>query len=112
MHYNVRYFSESTSRGLQEVYQEKVIKAGLSAIGNSRCDPLTMANGKMATKSVMCHEYGMKGAVARMIMPAMETKEKVIDTQNCFSTLGTSIKKLENSASLEVAPHVMSTSNM
>ena len=29
-----------------------------------------------------------------------------------FNTLGTSIKKLENSASLEVAPHVMSISNM
>ena len=50
----------------------------------------------------------MNGPVARMIIPTIANVEKTKENLNLFRTLGTSIKKLENSTSLDVAPHVYS----
>ena len=46
------------------------------------------------------------------IMPAMLKMANAIENLNLFKTFGTSMKKLLNSASFAVAPHVMLTSNM
>jgi hypothetical protein len=35
------------------LYHEKVMRAGLRAMGNRKCDATTVAMGKMATKSVI-----------------------------------------------------------
>jgi hypothetical protein len=35
------------------LYHEKVMRAGLSAMGKRKCDATTVAMGKMATKSVI-----------------------------------------------------------
>ena len=48
----------------------------------------------------------MKDPVARVIIVAMANIEKAKENLNLFSTFGTSMKKFENSASFEVAPHV------
>lgn len=79
---------EHRSRGqnpvqLVIVYQEKVIKAGLRASGRRKCEVATVAMGRMATKSVMRHWTGTKGATARMIMPTMKRMEKSIENLNC-----------------------------
>merc|ERR1712169_104180 len=66
----------------------------------------------MATKSVMRQSWGIKSAVARIMTPMMDKRDRSMETRNFFNTLGTSMKKLENSASLEVEPQLMSISNM
>jgi hypothetical protein len=66
----------------QAVYHEKVINAGLRARGSSRCEPATVAMGRMATKSVMCQLKGMKGATARITMPAMKMLAKIMENLN------------------------------
>lgn len=38
----------------RNLYHENVMSAGLRASGSRRCDPATVAIGKIATKSVMC----------------------------------------------------------
>ncbi len=68
--------------------------------------------GRMATKSVMRQSHGTNGANAIMIMPAILMTAKAMENLNLFKTLGTSMKKLLNSASFAVAPHVMSISNI
>lgn len=69
--------------------------------------------GRMATKSVIIQSYGIKlDPFAKMIMPAMPMTENIMENLNFFKTLGTSMKKLLNSASFEVAPQVMLISNM
>ena len=68
--------------------------------------------GKIATKSVIRQSGGMKVPVAKTTMPAIPSKAKIMLNLNFLRTLGTSMKKLENSASLLVAPQVMSISNM
>jgi len=93
-------------------YQENVINAGLSASGNNKWLAVTVAIGRIATKSVISQPYGMNGATAKITMPAMPTSENMKENLNFLSTLGTSIKKLLNSASLDVAPQVISISNM
>ena len=50
--------------------------------------------------------WGMKDPVARIIIAAMANIEKVKENLNFFRTFGTSMKKFENSASFDVAPHV------
>lgn len=64
-------------------HQENVINAGFSASGNSKCDPATVAMGRIATKSVMCQLYGINGATAKIIMPTMKMVEKSIENLNC-----------------------------
>lgn len=54
----------------------------------------------------------MNSAVAMMTIPAMVNRHMLIEYLNFWSTFGTSMKKLENSTSLEVAPQDMSISNM
>jgi hypothetical protein len=71
-----------------------------------------MAIGKIATKSVIRQPTGTNGATARMIIATIPSKLIAKLNLNLLSTLGTSIKKLENSASLDVAPHCMLYSNM
>jgi len=44
-------FSETKRNGM--LYHEKVINAGFRASGNSRCEVVTVAMGRMATKSVI-----------------------------------------------------------
>ena len=66
----------------------------------------------MATKSVMRQSYGTKFASAIMIMPAMPMTAKAMENLNFLKTFGTSMKKLLNSASFAVAPHVISISNI
>lgn len=38
---------------MRALYHEKVINAGFSASGNSKCETVTVAMGRMATKSVI-----------------------------------------------------------
>lgn len=78
-------------------------------MGNNIWLAATVAMGKIATKSLISHEYGMKGPVAKVIIPAMANVENAKENLNFFRTFGTSIKKLENSASLDVAPQVCKT---
>ncbi len=68
--------------------------------------------GKMAMKSVIRQVYGTKLALANTIMAVIPKREKKMLNLKRFTTLGTSMKKLLNSASLDVAPQVMSISNM
>ena len=62
--------------------------------------------GKMATKSLMTHEYGINFPVARIIIPAIAAKENAKENLNFFKTFGTSMKKLDCSTSFAVAPQV------
>ena len=91
---------------IDSFYHWKVIKAGFSAIGSNMWLAATVAMGKIATKSLISHVRGMKEPVARIIIPAIANVEKAKENLNFFRTLGTSMKKFENSASLDVAPHV------
>jgi hypothetical protein len=94
-------------------HHEKVINAGFSAIGNNKWLAVTVAMGKMATKSFIIQSCGTKLLpTANMIIPAIPSRANIMLHLNFFNTLGTSMKKLENSASLAVAPHVMFISNM
>ena len=88
------------------------MSAGFRTIGKSMWLVVTVAIGKMATKSLICQSGGMKLPHASTIMPIMPMRAKAIENLNFLRTLGTSMKKLENSASLEVAPQVISISNM
>ena len=63
-------------------YHENVINAGFSASGKRRCDPATVAIGRIATKSRMCQLYGTNGATARMIMPTRKTVANNIENLN------------------------------
>ena len=93
-------------------YHEKVIKAGLRTMGSSMWLAVTVDMGKIATKSLICQSGGIKLPSERIIMPTMPMRAKSILNLNFLRTLGTSMKKLENSASFAVAPHVMLISNM
>lgn len=99
-------------QGREGVYHENVINAGFSTIGSSKWLTVTVAMGRMGTKSLICQSGGINEPVARMIIPTIPVSENAMLYLNFFRTLGTSMKKLENSASLAVAPQVMSTSNM
>ena len=82
-------------------------------MGNSIWLTVTVDMGKIATKSLICQSGGtFKLEEERTIMPEMPMKANNMLNLNFRSTLGTSMKKLENSASLAVAPHVMLISNM
>lgn len=63
-------------------YQEKIIRAGFSAMGRSICDTTTEDMGRMATKSVMCQPHGTNGATAIMIITTMKVSENIIDHLN------------------------------
>jgi hypothetical protein len=56
--------------------------------------------------------YRMNDAVAIIIMATIVNRLIPIEYLNLFNTLETSIKKFENSTSIEVAPQDMSISNM
>lgn len=72
-------------KGKLSNYHEKVINAGFNASGNNKCDAATVAMGRIATKSVMCQLYGIKGATARMTMPAMNKLAKSMEILNyCY----------------------------
>ena len=81
-----------------------VISAGLSAIGSRKWLTQMVDMGRMAMKEVIFQSYGTNGAQASTTMPTMKTSEKAMLNLNWRSTRGTSMKKLEASASLEVAP--------
>jgi len=55
-------------------------------------------------KSVMRQKGGMKGALANMTIMMIMTRQKIMLNLKRLRILGTSSKKLESSASLEVAP--------
>lgn len=64
------------------IYQEKVIRPGFSAMGSSKWLAATVDMGKMATKSVMRQSWGTKGATARMIMPTINARAKIMENLN------------------------------
>lgn len=99
-------------RAKKKIYHEKVIKAGLRTMGNSIWLTVTVDMGKIATKSFICQSGGTKLPSERTIMPRMPMRANSMLNLNFLRTFGTSMKKLENSASLAVAPHVMLISNM
>lgn len=101
-------FVKEVVRCKWEYYHWKVIKAGLRAIGNSIWLAATVAIGKMATKSLINQEWGINSAVASIIIPMIAMSEKINEILNLFRTLGTSMKKLDFSTSLAVAPQTYS----
>ena len=71
-----------------------------------------VAMGTMAVISLIFQSHGTCGATARNIIPEIPMIEKAMLNLNFFNTLGTSMKKFENSASFAVAPQVILISNM
>lgn len=63
-------------------YHENVISAGLRASGRRKWELATVAMGRMATKSLIRQSYGTNGATARIIIPAMKTREKTMENLN------------------------------
>ena len=84
----------------------------MRAIGNNKWQAHNMAMGKMATNLVIFQLQGINVASAMMIITTIINRDKHIDHLNFLATLGTSMKKLENSTSFAVAPHDMSISSM
>ena len=101
-----------TSPEQRSHYHEKVMRAGFKTIGRSMWLVVTVAMGNIATKSLICQSGGMNVPQASTIMPIMPMRANAMENLNFLRTLGTSMKKFENSASLEVAPQVMSISNI
>ena len=86
--------------------------SGLSAIGRRKCEAQTVAMGRMAVKSVILQSHGTKGQTAKTIIAMQPSSAKSMLHLKPLRILGTSMKKLENWTSLEVAPHVMLISNI
>ena len=72
--------SPSTHYGY--LYQEKLIKLGFKANGNSKCETVTVAMGSIATKSVILQSYGTKLAFAKTIIAVIPNKLKAIENLN------------------------------
>ena len=69
------------------------------------------ASGTVAVIPVISQPLGAHG-VARKIMPPMQGTTKAYIIQKFLKILGTSLKKLDFSASFAVAPHSMFMENL
>lgn len=99
-------------RPLSRHYQKKVINPGFNTIGNNKVEAQRDAIGKIATKRLIFQLQGRKGASASTIMATIQNKLNTMEYLNFLATLGTSVKKLANSSSLDVTPQETSISNM
>lgn len=94
------------------IYHEKVIRPGFSATGSNKWQAHKNANGKIDTKESIFQLQGINSALAMKIMNPIVLSEMRMLHLKVFATLGISMKKLENSTSLAVAPHDMSMLNI